>query len=93
MAIKKFSLRWSTYCFLAFLSAIAVYYPLARFGASVLIVLYLFYLLADTWKSYTKIRVAGDAHDIKEAWSMAFAHNSQDFVFLVIAILVGVYVG
>ena len=93
MALKKFSVRWSTYCFLSFLSAIATYYPLARFGASVLIVLYSFYLLADTWKAYSKIRVSGEAHDMQEAWNMAFAYNSQDFVFLVVATLIGVYVG
>ena len=93
MALKKFSLRWSTYCFLSFLSAIATYYPLARIGASILIILYLFYLLADTWKAYSKIRVDGQAHDMQEAWSMAFAYNSQDLVFLLVAILIGLYVG
>ena len=93
MALKKFSVRWSTYCFLSFLSAIATYYPLARIGVSILIILYLFYLLSDTWKAYSKIRTEGIAHDMQEAWSMALAYNSQDFVFLVVAILIGVYAG
>ena len=91
--LHKFSIRWATYCFISFLTAIATYYPLARIGALLLLLLYFLYLLSDTWKAYTKIRVAGDAHDIQEAWSMALSYNSQDFVFLVIAIIIGVYVG
>jgi 4-hydroxybenzoate polyprenyltransferase len=76
-----FSLRWGTYCVLATVTFFAKIIPGARLFAILAILIYFIYMMADTFKISSQLGDKG----IKKA----FALNSQDFMYFLLALAYG----
>lgn len=88
----RLSKDWAIYTGISFLSCLATILPITRFGISLLIAGYAFYGVAHVFIAYSNIEKSGDARD-KKAMNWALSYSAPDFIFLLISIVAGIYLG
>ena len=88
----RLSKNWAIYTGISFLSCLATILPVTRFGIFILIVSYFLYGLANMRIVQTEIEKKGIAKD-NQATKWALTYSTPEFIFLAIAIVVGIYLG
>jgi hypothetical protein len=90
--LYTFSKNWSLYTGISFLTCVATTLPITRFGIALLILAYALYGAVNTFITFSKIEQENNAHDEKAMrWAIAF--NSPDFLYLLVAVIAGIYLG
>ena len=86
-----FSLRWSTYTAIAATVFMGCIIPTTRLFATILILGYLGYTVADTLSIFSQHEQ--NHRDLKRSLRWAIITNAQDYVYFIIALLVGLFLG
>ena len=88
----RLSRDWAIYTGISFLSCLATILPVTRVGIFFLILTYGVFGVAEVFKTFAKIEDKGNASG-KKAVVWAFSESAAEFIFLAIAIVVGIYLG
>ena len=82
------SLQYTIYLGLSYASFIAATQPQARVGMFLIIVGWLGYIIADTYKDYASQKQLN-----KKGMTRALAGNIAQFLFLFLAVVIGLWLG
>lgn len=83
-----FSLRWGTYSSLAAICFMSKVIPSTKIFTILLVTGYFLYMLADTLKIFSAHEQ--NHKDIRKSLRWSLITNSQDFLYFVLAVIIGV---
>lgn len=90
--IETFSKNWALYTGISFLTCVATFLPITRVGVVLLIGAYALYGVSEVFKAFSQLEKEGEGRG-KQALVWALSFNMADFVYLVIAVSTGIYLG
>jgi len=86
------SIRWSTYTAISTIICLACILPVTRWAAGLVLLCYTGYAVSEVFKDYARIQQERQLQG-KTAFNFAVINNGLEFVYLVMAVLIGLLCG